>query len=294
MQLDFSLLAELKRDIVLRLGERLSLYEITGLLAHHSFTVVRLRTGHTGLAMNYGLIYSGKDKIREQGDLLRGRLEKDPLLLNCLWDQSLELDPFLRGSLQTAVLSALSKPLLVTPTVQKIKTKRGGLPLSDVVRKGDRVAVIGLGGYLLSALKDPNVMTVYLADFYVSQPKRKLEIEALKAAHPTKELIVTDGSENERILKDAQVACLTASALPNGSLSGLLAATRDCREVILQGHSGHVFPEVLFKNGVRHLTTSELPADAWQRISAWDRANPSGDLSSFLDENFKEKIAYSA
>lgn len=292
VQVDFSFLRQLKNEIVLQHGERLHLFEVDGLIVDQAFSVVHLRTGHIGLSMNYGVVFSGREKMRKAGVQLKAELSKDPLLLNSLWDMNIEMDPFLRCSLQTSLLSALSKPLLVTPTVSKFKKVDGGISLREVVREGDSVAVIGLGGYLQAALENPLVKTVYLADYFVTQPERKNMIESLKRTNSEKEFIVTDGSENASILAQSQIACITASSLSNGSLDSLLDSCKACRTVILQGHSGHVWPEFLFKRGVHFITTSVIPANAWKDLQLFLHREPMADLAEFLDQNFKQKIGY--
>ena len=292
VQVDFTFLALLKNQIALRLAERLHHFEIDGLVVDQAFSVVHLRTGHTGISMNYATVFSGREKMRDVGLMLNAALPKDPLLLNTLWDMGFEMDPLLRCSLQTSLLSALSKPLLVTPTVNKIRKINGGVSLREVVQEGDTVAVIGLGGYLQSALENPLIRRVHLADFFISQPNRKETIDSLRKKYPDKELIATDGSENEAILAESQIACLTASALSNGSLDALLKACKTCRTIILQGHSGYVFPEPLFERGISFITTSVVPADGWNRIQTYLREYPKANLAQFLDLSFTEKIGY--
>jgi len=290
LTVDFSLLQELKEDILSHIGDPLSV-KIDGMIVSQSFTVIHLNTGEVGLAMNYGLVYLGRDKMREKEVYLRELTTADPLLLDAVWNFDREIPAFLRTSLQTSILSALSKGLLRKGTnyVQKINS---GLSLERIAIPGDSVCVIGLGGYLEAALRVPEVKRVYLADFYVDDEDSQKELEELRKRYPDTELEISNGSDNARILSRSSIACVTASSLANGTLNGILEATKGCRTVILQGISGHVFPRVLFSQGVHYVTTSEYGPGSWQKMEDWHTIHPNGNFSDFLDQNFREKVTY--
>ena len=291
-KLDFSLLELCKNDILDHHTAGLDSYSISDLILDQSFSIVRLNTGWIGIAMNYGVIYEGREKMRQEAARLKGLLAQDPLLLKTLWDWNQPINSFLRAALQTSVLSALSKPLFEFSESAGFYRKPGGLPLSQVTQPKDSVAVIGLGGYLHSALKDPNVIRVFLADLYMDRPHALKEIDMLRKQYSQKQLLVSDGSQNAEILSQSQVACITASAISNGTLSSLLKPAEICRSVILQGKSGNLFPPSLFQAGVTHITTYDISPTHWGLIQDWCSYHPDGDFSSFLDANFHDQVTY--
>ncbi|MBI2707617.1 MAG: hypothetical protein HYX35_04830 [Proteobacteria bacterium] len=232
--------------------------------------------------------------MRQETQRLKNFLEKDPLLLKQLWDEDMVVNPFLKCTLQTSLLSALSYPLFEMSDAAGFKMKLGGLSLAGLTQPGDAVTVIGLGGYLHSALKNPDVRRVFLADLYLERPHAIQEIEQLRKRHPDKELLVSDGSENESILRQSQIACITASSLSNGTLPSFLASTRNCRATILQGKSGNVFPTALFRAGITHVTTYMIRPESWHLIQKQCLDHPDGDFSTFVDAHFHDSVSYAA
>ena len=248
------------------------------------FLSVRLKDGSSGAAMNYDL-EGVPDITPTQIDHTRQRiLEKlpgDPLL----WDylHTGDSDSLAHQALWVAILSALSSPILQNPERLKqlgLKSQNGRIPLQHFQAQGVRkVTIIGFGGYLEEALTQDWLETVYCCDFlaldenfqrYNPYPFRIKE-EAEKRGL---QVVYDDGQNASALIDEADLICLSASTLCNGSLEALLPP--DPRIVILEGPSGGVLPGPLFERGVTHLVHNPIDIDFVELCHRFSRQNRQG------------------
>ncbi|MFQ5650538.1 MAG: Rossmann-like domain-containing protein [bacterium] len=220
------------------------------------YTIVKLTNGDLGVAFNFDhesqpfKICENRHNWPAIATGLLDRARTDTLLTDHEPRELYEL------SVQVATSSALSQS-------QNIRDKDladNGLivddfpiPLADISRKGDTVSVIGFGGYFCQALYDPNVHQVLVSDLLLSRSSEMQENAArFLQQFPNKLQFFDDAVSSEAIVLEADVACITASALCNGTMDGLLQAAREgkCREVIVYGHSGGMLSGPLFEHGV--------------------------------------------
>jgi len=100
-------------------------------------------------------------------------------------------------------------------------------------------------------LNSPDVESVHVCDLVYSNPceRDRIDREArkLRSRFPHKSLTVSDGSDFASRVKDCEICAITGSALCNGTLGGVLQECEDCDLVILQGQSGSIYPEYLFR-----------------------------------------------
>ena len=229
-------------------------------------------------------------------------MSKDSTLQGALWDQSTPLPRLLRASLQTALLSALSKKLLLRPAglgvqvqVEKAAGAFRGI-LDRFVKPGDQVCVIGLGGFVGAAMAHPYVSRVFVADYYCNLPHSIERAGLIRERYPGKELVMSDGSHNAEIMKAAQVICITGSSIANETLSSLLQWVSHDSTVILEGISGNLLPTVLFEEGITYVTTPYIEPDFWEKLSPWLNSHAADDLSGLVDffsEYLSDVVNYS-
>lgn len=278
------LLSDLSRHIQEQRQSDWSGLAIDDLCLDSLFLSVRLRDGSNGAAMNYDLegvpdiTPAQIDQTRQR--LLEKRLE-DPLL----WDylHTGDSDSLAHQALWVAILSALSHPILQDPArlgQLGFKSETGRIPLSHFKEEGVRkVTIIGFGGYLEEALSQDWLETVYCCDFlaldenfqrynpYPFRIKEEAEKRGLR-------VVYDDGQNASAWIDEADLICLSASTLCNGSLEALLPP--DPRIVILEGPSGGVLPGPLFDLGVTHLVHNPIDIDFVQLCHRFSRQNRQG------------------
>lgn len=278
------LLPDLSRHIQEQRQSDWSSLAIDDLCLDSLFLSVRLKDGSSGAAMNYDL-EGVPDITPAQIDHTRQRilekLPEDPLL----WDylHAGDSDSLAHQALWVAILSALSSPVLQnTERLQQLglKSQNGRIPLrhfqAQEVRK---VTIIGFGGYLEEALAQDWLETVYCCDFlaldenfqrYNPYPFRIKEEAEKRGLH----VVYDDGQNASALIDEADLICLSASTLCNGSLEALLPP--DPRIVILEGPSGGVLPGPLFERGVTHLVHNPIDIDFVQLCHRFSRQNRQG------------------
>jgi hypothetical protein len=248
------------------------------------FLSVRLRDGSCGAAMNYdleGLPDITPAQIDHTRQRLLEKLPEDPLLWNYLHTQ--DSDSLAHQALWVAILSALSAPILQNSgSLQELglQSRQGRIPLQHFQDQGVRkVTIIGFGGYLEEALTQDWLEKVCCCDFlaldenfqrYNPYPFRIKE----EAVQRGLEVVYDDGQNASALIDEADLICLSASTLCNGSLEALLPP--DPRIVILEGPSGGVLPGPLFELGVTHLVHNPIDLDFVQMCHRFSRQNRQG------------------
>lgn len=248
------------------------------------FLSVRLNDGCSGAAMNYDL-EGVPDVTPAQIDHTRTRLleiqKDDPLLWNYLHTQDSQSPA--HQALWVAMLSALSDPILRSPErLQELglRSQTGRIPLKNFQEQGVRkITIIGFGGYLEEALTQEWLETVNCCDFlacnedfqrYNPYPFKIRE----EARQRGQNVVYDDGQNASALIDEADLVCLSASTLCNGSLEALLPP--DPRIVILEGPSGGVLPGPLFELGVTHLVHNPIDIDFVQLCQRFSRQNRQG------------------
>jgi hypothetical protein len=233
------------------------------------FTSVRLSDGSVGLAMNYDLegshsiTYAQVDETRRR---LRDRLTEEPLLWQFLQKPSPSLG---QQALLVAVLSALSAPVLADDVRLRelgLVSSQGRVALKSFEPLGCRkVAVVGFGGFLEEALAQDWLVKVSCIDFLANDEEfRRINpypFRLYQEASKRMDVVYDDGPRAVELIEEADVVCISASTLCNGSLESLLPSPRADRVVILEGPSGGVLPGPLFERGVTHLVHNPVDVD---------------------------------
>jgi uncharacterized protein (DUF4213/DUF364 family) len=229
------------------------------------FTVAVLDDGSVGAAMSY---YSYPtpvvEALRRQ---LKARLASDPLLFELLRGAEEPLAAqdgtqreLLLNSLETAVLSALS--------ARYFSSGGDGFHFSeeppfDFFAGVERALVVGFGGYFDTLAGDSRIRELHVAD--ASYPARRREmdeqVEAYRRRFPGKAIRVSAGEDMCEVAQNVDVACITASALCNGTLEDLLQGMPSRVRVIVQGQSGGIHPGAFFARGVAAVATTRKPLE---------------------------------
>ena len=232
-------------------------------------TAVRLNNGECGLALNYDREGAG-DRISDGvAERLRVRLleraMKEPLLLGTLF-QNEEGATF--RSLSVALLNALSQslinPLHLTPRGASVCS--GRIPIDALREGGSRVAVIGCGGYLEDALYADFVTEVVCSDYNFGNAEamehyRPFMENVVEPQREAKNLRLTDGIDNQRVVSECDLLFITGSALVNGSLLQLLDWAGDKPAIVVEGNTAGLYPFPLFELGVTHLVQTVVDLD---------------------------------
>ncbi len=231
------------------------------------FTVVELSDGSVGAAMSY---YGRPDYLRSQVPLPTA---EDPLLLRWLFPGDTTPTPgsrmpLVRLSVATAVLGALSAPLI-----------RGGgdgtFAATDVLpfepfAGARRAVVIGFGGYMPQLASAPGIERLHVCD--LGYPGRRAEmdpvLEGYRSAFPSRTISISDGSDLAAQVRETDLVCVTGSALCNGTLDRILEITPGTVRVIVQGQSASLHPSALFRRGVWFVATTIKPPELVRAAAA--------------------------
>ena len=233
------------------------------------FTSVRLSDGSVGVAMNYDLegdhciTHAQVDETRRR---LRERLVEEPLLWEFLQKPSPSLG---QQALLVAVLSALCAPVLADEVQLRrlgLMSTAGRIALKTFEPVGCRkLAVVGFGGFLEEALAQDWLEKVSCIDFLANNEEfRRINpypFRLYEEASKRMEVVYDDGPRAGELIEEADVVCISASTLCNGSLESLLPSPRSGRVVIVEGPSGGVLPGPLFERGVTHLVHNPVEVD---------------------------------
>lgn len=232
------------------------------------FLSVRLNDGSIGVAMNYDLEGHTSITAQQISDTRLGlleRLEEEPLLWEMLQEPT---ESLAQQALLIAVLSALSAPVLACQErlgSLGLTSREGRHPLQDFQREGAVITVIGFGGYLEEALNQNWVTRVNCCDYLANdegfKSRNPYPFQLREKALERMEVVYDDGSRAHELIEEADIVCLSASTLCNGSLESLLPTPRPGRVVVLEGPSGGVLPRPLFERGVTHLVHNPVEVD---------------------------------
>jgi Putative heavy-metal chelation len=225
-------------------------------------TLVELNDGSIGFAMNYGRIPASVGRLLRRQFL--ERTEQDPCLLNLLFNGEqrpvcrARVDVELGGvfaSLRVAIVSSLSSKYLREdddPVFIGTPDQPHGL-----FRGFSRAIVIGFGGLLERILHESEVRDVTMVDltFNTRPDYFKYLLERYRSTHLDKNIVVTSLDATNPRRNDSEVVAITGSALVNGSMEHLLTFF-DGSYIIVNGGSASIYPEALFRRGVRVVGTA--------------------------------------
>ena len=199
------------------------------------YTAVRLDSGHAGLAWTPGSDAASCTHFRGAGTLVG---QPAGALLAFLLDEKADLARAIGLATANALLASLPQPI----------TSREEVVSTLGVTAGDRVAMVGYFGPLVSGLKATGC---------------RLDILELRP-HPGETLPPDQGRE---ALARCDVALLTGTSLINGTCDGLLASLGRARAAVLLGPSAPLCPEVFAGTGITHLAGARVrEPDAVLRI----------------------------
>jgi uncharacterized protein (DUF4213/DUF364 family) len=211
------------------------------------FNAVQLSDGAVGAAANYSLLPPGQRWERAAAPFFRRIKGGDPLLEELLCDPA-SADNLVR-SLRTCIISALSAPLLASGVYENFQ-RLSSREFASGIRQPSAM-VVGWGGLMSTFLDSPPVERVHVCDLVYANPaeRQRIDQEArkLRARFPHKTLTVSDGSDFGARVKDCEICAITGSTLCNGTLEKLLEECEHCDLTILQGQSGSIYPEYLFR-----------------------------------------------
>lgn len=238
--------------------------ELRAIHLGYYFTVVALDDHSVGACMSY--YDAPPEKLREAEERLARISCVDPLLVRYLLraepDEHLAGLPPTQGrgvltSILGAVVSALSaKSVAAGGDGSFLATTE--IPFDPFA--GVRSAVIiGYGGYLREVIERDEIRQVHISDLNHGILAMRARLRAFGKRAFTKLITLSDGTETEERLGNADVACITGSALCNGTMEHVLRAARYCPRVIVQGQSASIHPQSLFERGVQLVTTTLKP-----------------------------------
>jgi hypothetical protein len=255
-------------------GEPVHRRHITDLRLTNYFNMVRLDDGSVGAALNYAALSTSN--LDERRHALMAEIDKDPLLLQA----TTSADDLLLLSLRVATVSALSAPVI----------RRGGDPRfiasaavpGAIFGAARSAVVIGFGGYMQALARSPSIQSLHVADLLY--PGRRDEMDRVCARYQSERqglrMTVSDGNDIWRRLASADLVCITASTLCNGSMEKLLKAAASCAKVIVQGQSGSIHPVGMFRRGVALVSTTLKPLDLIDLSDQYLRRTLEGGLPS--------------
>jgi len=268
---------------------------IRDIVLDQPYAVVEFDNGAQGLAFNYQNMLSPVTMDlamrRDFAQYLLAISRDDPYLTETFLKAPSD-SALCELAVAIAIISGLSEPFFTAESLagHGIAIREGAFPLRDLVRVGDTVAVIGFGGYLYAAIEDSAADRILVSDLFSSEPVKKAriaqQIEAWQPFLRGKRLEIYGRMEGPDILRQADVAFITGSALCNGTLEELLhAATGSpgrCRVTVVQGHSVNIHPAALFRRGVDMVVQPIVDTDV---IEAARMTPPdSGDFVRSIDD----------
>lgn len=214
------------------------------------YSATLLDDGAAGWALNYA---AARPWRRREKSWLR-RVRQDSLLRRTLFSTAL---PAEAAGLRAALLGALSLPVLRAPARYGFRSA-ADLPPA-LLTGARRAAVVGFGGLMWRLFGMPGLRSLRISDLGLHPRRREMEsiAAAMRLARPALRIELDDGSD--LALQDCDTVSITGSALCNGSLDNLLAATHAGQQVIVQGQSIAVHPQALFDRGVAAVLTTRKP-----------------------------------
>ncbi len=269
---------------------------ITNIVLDQLYVVVALDNGNQGVALNYQNSLStyrmDHTTYRSFANYLLEQAKTDPLLSNTLL-QTERGETLCEASLAVAISSAVAQSYLIDECLNYagLVSQNDAIPLTSLVQDGDTVTVIGFGGYLLQAVNEPRVKRLIVADLKVSHPvtaaRLRERVASWKPQLARRSFELHDGLHSDDLIRKSQIACITGSALCNGTLNQLLDAAHNCRTVIIQGHSAGVYPLALLQRGVHYVVQSVIETDILRIAQTYDQS--SVDFGQAIDRLIPQK-----
>lgn len=236
------------------LGERSLLHRrIARVRLTNFFNIVQLDDGSVGAAANYASLTS--PELEERRRSFEREIRYDPLLL----DASRSPGDYFALSVRVAIISALSAPIIRQGGDSKFSA-RAGRP-TELLERAQSAVVVGFGGYMHTLAGLQSIKKLHVADLLFE--KRRAEMDAAcaryQAARPDLVMTLSDGSDLSGQLTEADLICITGSALCNGSMESLLSLAAPCPRVIVQGQSAAIHPGGFFRRGATAISTTVKP-----------------------------------
>jgi|GEM_PF-38812 len=174
----------------------------------------------------------------------------------------------LEASVGIATANALSHMLR---DLEPKHFQRSYLDILDLIKPGDRVAMVGYFGPLVpKILKITGKLTVLEKREIESPQTRTLPSEKAREILPTSDVII-----------------LSASTLANRTFDELLSLRGTAREVILLGPSAPLYPEPFFKRGITAVMGTRI-IDPWTMLTVVSEAGGTKKLHQYCGE----KVAF--
>jgi hypothetical protein len=259
---------------------------IADLWLDNLFVSVRLNDGAVGLALNYdqeGLPGVPRDVTAATRAYLLETLSQQPLLWELLTRPA---DSLAQVALLIALLSALSAPVLASQerlAALGLQALDRRIPLRAFPTRRV-VTIVGAGGFLDEAVAEPSIEQVCCCDLNFADEEFRGKVER-RFPQAGKRLVLDDGGRTLELIGAADVVCITASTLCNGSLESLLPSPAHSQVIILEGPSGGVLPGPLFDRGVTHLVHNPVDVDYVHLSQRFSRQQEKG-LTTIVSGRF--------
>ena len=215
------------------------------------YTLVEISDGSQGMAINYD--YPNSSKL----DFFNVNCEK--ILVENRFD--------LAGlSVKVAIISALSQRFFNKEHLSKLncKIQTEKFRVSSVIKKEDVVSVVGWGG-LMDAVGRSDSKKMNLVELqYNNSTKMFFDVACGDLNRKYNKPVQCFGCDEMDVLEKSDVVCITASALCNNTIDGVLSYCKGAREIIIQGPSGSVYPVSFFDKGVTGVLTYFMGVDLFE------------------------------
>lgn len=228
---------------------------------------------HSNYGVHGGVAYVFRDvpscsSIKNAGDLH----EMDPLSL-----AGLSLSPNLAEvAVGVAAINALSQVVICEDT----RYRSVNVDVTDIVRKDERVAVIGYMEPVIRKLME--------------KTREVVVSEIIKVDNPI--VPILSPSEAEPHIKTANVVIITGSTLVNKTIDEILSMKLRAREVAVVGPTASILPDILFIHGVTSVMGIEI-TDPSKMLRVIAQGGGTQQLLStcarkkaYFKPNFKPKI----
>ncbi len=218
------------------------------------FNAVKLSNSSVGAAMSYSRVESPADTGQTAARLL-SIVKSDPLLLGLLFKSNAK--NLLKESLKTAVLSAISKDLILSDSSLRIENELDKKIFSGI----NSAAIIGFGGYMDMIVRQTKIANIHISDSSYNERANEMDsqIQEYRGLFPGKKITISSGYDNSQKIGAADLVSITGSALCNGTMDQLLGFSKNCKKVIVQGQSAAIHPGVLFQKGASLVATTIKP-----------------------------------
>ena len=259
------------------------------------FCAVMLNNDDVGAAMNYFQYdHSFVNTYKIIHRWFKKFLKHDPLLLNTVFYDKIELPPLLHLAIKNAIVNTLSVTLLSSADntfsvfCDEERDEQFDTDL-NFLSPNDRVTIIGFGGVLYTIIKKQNIRKIHICDLYYNESFWQVEYdERIKSIHkeyPGKEITISGGNDTRKQFNNSRYVFITGSALSNGTMEELLDMAGNVERVYIQGESCAIYPEVLFN----HYNVDSVITTLKSRDVFWYIDN---DLEYFKKKLFENHYKY--